>query len=227
MKKNILPLSIKVIIVPAGSLFALILLSFFAFKIGLSQIRKQQAELAQSRKNEKILTAKMDLLSTIESSIGFQTNTVVAALPNNNSAILALSQIREIANNQNLFMSNIKIGAGSSLASAKVSTINISFDVEGDMFSLFSLISAIKQLAPITHLTKAVLNFSGLRSEASISVKTYWADFPTKIPAVLDPSTPLNETETSTLDAVSGLSVPPLVNLAPSEPFERISPFGN
>lgn len=226
MKNSILPLGVRVVIVPVGSLIGLILISIIAFRVGFSQITKTRAKLEQARKSEKILSAKVDFLSGIESAVISQTNVTVAALPDRNPAVLTLSQIRSIAMGQNVFISNIKIGGGGTVSSGGLSAINISFDADGNLFSLVNLISSIKEIAPITHVTKVVLNFSGGASQANISVKSYYANFPTKIPSVTDPSTPLGDAENKTLESISSLSIPSLVSLSPTAPFERVSPFG-
>lgn len=228
MKKIQIPAGVKIMIVPVASVIILVILSIIAFKIGYGQITRQRAELNQSRKNEKILAAKIDLLSGIESSVINQTNMVVAALPDTNPAIMTLYQIRNLAASQNVAISNIKIGAGGGAILGGITAVNISFDADGDINLILNLISGVKQFAPITHITKAVLGSSDLATtKATITVKTYWAKFPTKLPSVLDPTTSLTEAEKDTMDKVSALSIPPLVNLVPAEPFERLSPFGD
>jgi hypothetical protein len=225
MSKLKIPFGINAILIPLGTLLVVIFIIIFAVKIGMAQIRERRIKLNLSQKNESILTVKKNLLESVSADITNQANFAVAGLPSQNSSLLALSQIRSLAGSYGLSLSNIKVssggGSGSNLNSAE-----IIFDAEGSLNSLVFLVASLNNIAPISKVTKANLAFLGDLTRATLSVRTFWSAFPTKIPAVLDPATSLTEPEKKLLQTISGYTMPAFINLVPTNPMLRSNPFG-
>lgn len=225
MTKATLPLGARVLLVPVGLLVALILVLVIALRVGLAQVMARRANLASLQKNAAVLRQKRDLLTNIALEVVPQTSLAATALPGKNPALAAISQIKSLAAANGVALTGLKVSAGGE-AKAKVSGVEISFDSAGPAGSILSLISEIKRIAPITHVAKVELNLTGTEVQATVRVTAYWAPFPTKLPALSESISALNEAEKKILENLAGLTQPGFVTLTPSGPAENPNPFG-
>lgn len=225
MKKDLLPLGVRVLLGQVGSLAALILIFVIGLKVGLGQVDQRRSNLTSLQKNKEILTAKRDLLTNIAPQVASQAGLVTAALPGRNPALLVISQIKKLAVAKGIAITGLKVGASAETKS-KAAAVEVSLDLVGPVVSVFDLINGIKKIAPISHIDKVELNLSGTDVQSSLQVKAYWAPFPTKLPALTQPISGLTKAEETLLETLADLTLPAFVTLAPSGPVENPNPFG-
>lgn len=106
-----------------------------------------------------------------------------------------------------------------------LSVINISFKLTGPRAQIATFVSDIASIAPITVVNKIKISESspGL-SFATISVKSFWSPFPTKIPAVDKAVSDLTPAEQQTLQDLGSL-VQPIFNQVPVGAGGKSDPF--
>jgi len=225
MKKDFLPLGVRVLLGQVGLLAALVLIFAIGFKVGLGQVGRRRADLALLRKNKEILTAKRDLLTSIAPQVASQAGLVTAALPGRNPALLVISQIKKLAVANGVVLTGIKVGL-SGEAKSRAAAVGVSMDMIGPVASVLDLVSGIKKIAPISRIDKVELNLTGMDTTSSLEVKSYWASFPTRLPALTEPVAGLTKAEENLLETLADLTLPALVTLAPSSPVENPNPFG-
>jgi len=151
MKKDFLPLGVRVLLGQVGLLAALVLIFAIGFKVGLGQVGRRRADLALLRKNKEILTAKRDLLTSIAPQVASQAGLVTAALPGRNPALLVISQIKKLAVANGVVLTGIKVGL-SGEAKSRAAAVGVSMDMIGPVASVLDLVSGIKKIAPISRL---------------------------------------------------------------------------
>lgn len=199
--------------------------TLFGFKAGLAKIWELRTTQAETDKKENILKEKADVLGSIQGSNDLQADPAVASIPGKNPALFALSQLKNLAQTKGIFLANIKVGLGVSDQTG-ISPVDISFDVEGDLSRILDFTGSIKTITPLTRVTGVEFAFTGTNVLATISVKTYWSPYPTKIPSLVEPAAPLSAEEKEILLKISQLSLPSFFNLLPSSPTEITNPFG-
>lgn len=225
MKKDILPLGVRTLLIPAGLLSVLVLVFAIGIRIGSAQIGQRRTNLVLLQKNRGILTAKRDLLTDIAPEVTARANLVTVALPGKNPALSAISQIKNLAGANGVFISGFKIGIGAQ-AGAKATVTEIGFEAAGPVGSILSLVSGIKKMAPITHIDRVELNLTGDYTQSSLQVRSYWAPYPTKMPALTEPASDLTKAEVAIVETLLDLTLPAFVTLVPDRPVDNPNPFG-
>ncbi len=217
-----------IIKIAAKPLLILILLVFFSF-VGLSkasfEIGGLKEELAKETKDENILKSKLDIISQNQAGALEDVNYASSFFPGENPALLVLYQLRTGAAGNALLFSNLRVSAETKDPNGFLRT-SVSFDIEGSLDLILNFVNSTKKMAPNVWIEKTELNFADEVVQATISTKSYWFPFPTKIPALTEPITALDASEKEIIRNVSGFTLPPFVTLTPEAPRENLNPFG-
>lgn len=225
MKLDFIPANIRIFVMPTLFLIILVVLFSFSIRLGLTEISSQRQEIEKLQKDENILREKESLLRNLESSILSQADSALIALPDKNPALSAVSQLKNLSLQKATIIDNLKAGSPQE-GEGGISKIDITFDIDGTFFSIFDFATSVKNIAPITALQKLELSDAGAgASRATISVRSYWASFPEKIPTVSEPVKGLDEKDQETLSLFASLSPPSFVEISPTSPGVRADPF--
>lgn len=224
--KTGLTADLKTLLVATLPLLGTVLVAIFIFKFGLAKVSDIRSKVALSKKNETVLSQKLDLLTNISDNALAYSTLTSNALPQNNSALATISQIKRLAVQYAVSVSNIKTSTELS-DRIGVKKMDITFDVNGPRPSVLSFLGGIKSFAPIVTLEKVKFSESGGVMRGEVAVKTYWADLPKKLPSLTDKISELTSAEISLLTELQGLVQPEFVEIPPAEGNTgRTDPFG-
>lgn len=224
IRKSLIPASINTILVPLLLLLALIILSVFALNIGLSRLSLQSGQLSEASKDENILTTKEGLLREVQTSVLSQADLTVSAVPPKNPVLAVISQLKNLSLAAGITLSNLKAGSGSK-EQGGLSTVEISFDAEGTFGAVLSFIRTISSFSPLTTVEKVSLTQTAGAARATISLRSFWAPFPEKIPSITEPISDLSNEEKKTLSKIQSLTPAPYTVVSPAGPGQRGDPF--
>ena len=213
----------KIYLRALGLLGFLAVLGMGVARIARSQIPSQKNKLAVQLKKEQALSQKSELLRALETDVANQADLTSFALPPQNSSFIALSQLKKLAQNDLVIITNLRIGAEAK--DGNISSSDISFDAEGPLPSVLTLLENIGKIAPIAQVDKVQINQAGVSARATVRIKVYWAALPTSLPAISEPLGDLTSEEKEVLLKVLGLTPPEFVLLAPEEPRQNTNPF--
>lgn len=214
----------KNIIRLAGPLVAIVLLFILVGNFGAGKVSEIRASVAKEKKNVTILSQKLSLLNEVTESVS-SASLASTALPEKNPALAAISQLKSLAVTQNTLISKIKSGSAGKDKSG-ISKVDITFDLEGQRSQVFQFLTAIENIAPISRVEKVKLNEIAGATRATITIKSYFAELPTKLPALTDAVNDLTADEKKTLSEVTGLTQPNFVSLPASQGGGKPDPFG-
>lgn len=188
--------------------FVVVALFVIIGNFGFGKISEVRDRIASALADKQVLTQKLDILKNIEVNGEKFSNIAVSALPDTNPSLAVISQVKILSGKVGLTISEIKAGSPGTNTSG-LSFVNVSFKVMGQREQIESFITDISSVAPITIVDKIKLSEStpGV-SMASVSVKSFWAPFPTKIPAVDKAISDLTPQEQKTLQSLNSLTQP-------------------
>lgn len=222
--KAFIPQKMKAMLLPLALLLAMIALSVIVFKVGVARISVQRADFRKAVKNETILAQKQQVLQTLESNILSYADAATIAMPDKNPSLIALSQLKTLAENNGLNLSEIKIGSKTSDKSGTFKT-TILFEAEGALFQVLNYLVSIKSMAPLSVINRVDITQRGEVIRASVSLVVFWAPLPTKLPAISEPVRELSADETNLITELSNLEEPLFTEVLPAAPSGRIDPF--
>lgn len=211
-----IPPNVRVILVPLTSLLVLAILSLFFFKDAYSRINLERLKLERVRKDEKILQQKQIFLQEVGEQVLSQSDSVLLALPETNSALLEISQLKNIAAKNAVTLENLGVGSEDA-TKGEISTVLLSFDAVGSFDNVLSFLTEIQSSAPLARLENIKMTQAAKSTFVRAGLKVFWSRLPTTIPAISEPVVQLAANEQEVLDFLLGLS-PPLFFLTISAP---------
>ncbi len=222
--KAFIPQKMRAMLLSLVLLLTMVVLATIVFKVGIARIGTQRAELQKATKNETILAQKQQVLQTLENSILSYADTVIIAMPDKNPSLIALSQIKILAERNTVSLGNIKIGSRVKDKSGTFKT-TILFEVEGTLFQVLDYLISTKSFAPLSVIDRVDIAQAGGVIRASVSMSVFWVPLPTKLPAISEPVRELSANETNLITELSSLEQPLFSQLLPAAPSARIDPF--
>lgn len=213
--------------IPVKSLLILLgFITLFALvaKFSLKQITDLRGKVTIAQKDQKILAEKLSALDKFENEYSQSSQPISLVLPSKNPSMLALSQIKRLAVDNGLLLSNTQ--SSSDLKDKnQIRSIRIGFELEGERLAVLNFIKEIENMAPISSVEEVKLNEIASTAKAKVSLITFFSPLPEKIPALTEPVNDLTPEETEILNQVLNLRQPPFSEAMPSETQVRGDPF--
>lgn len=223
MKENLIPPKIRLLLTPVGFLIVLVFLFIVLARVAVVRISDQRARLGESRKTENVLESKLSTLNAVQGEAIDLANLTVAALPQDNPALSVVSQIKNLSASLGLTLRNLKVGG--EMGEGSLFREEIVFDLAGPLSQIVEFLNTLKTLAPITTLQKIEFSQTQGISLATVTIRSYWAAFPTSLPEISDPTPSLTDEEREMISQLSSLGAPAFIEVTPSEPTVRGDPF--
>lgn len=222
--KNITEKEIKYLTKPLVVLMVAIASFVVVIILGLRQYNDFQSKISELNTNKSGLTQKVSILRNTLIKVSGNSTYADIALPDKSGVIMALSQVKTLAQSASVDVSNIKTGNATSVEGGMMKSI-ISFDVEGQRDSVFSYLDSLGKSLPVMVLDKVKINETQGLTRASASVSTYSADFPTKISGITSPVSDLNDNDLNLLQELSTYNLPIFSQVEAQENPVRDNPF--
>jgi|GEM_PF-3113509 len=187
--------------------FVMILLFLGSYFIStLSEINVQKASLNQ---DVEVLTSRLAVLKDLPSAAPNGASITLTALPSENNSLVAVSQLRRIATENEITIKSLDLAATLATGTLLPSVL-INFDFEGTAVNSISFIAGITKLAPIMVIDTVSLQSTadGNGVSAIMGVRTQWAELPTALPAITEPIAALSDEEQLLLSRLSELTQP-------------------
>src|SRR3990167_9738605 len=102
-----IPPNVRVIMIPLTSLIILVILSTFVFKDLYSRISLERIKLERVRKDGIVLQQKQVFLQEVKEQVLSLSDSTLLALPDTNSALLEISQLKNIAEGNAVALENL------------------------------------------------------------------------------------------------------------------------
>jgi len=221
-----IPASVRQGIFAVTPLLIVIILFLSVGKFGLSKISEIRTEISAGNNSVATLTQKLNVLKTLSATAAEGSILAATALPDTNSSLIIMSQLKSLAATQGVTISGVKSATGP-LNPSGLGEVDVTFTVDGPRGNVFAMLAATANISPILILDKVKISESAGSVRADAMVRSYWAPLPKEIPAVNKPITDLTESERKILTSIQSLTQPVFTNVAPSEVFGfNTTPFG-
>jgi hypothetical protein len=215
----------KMVFNPALYFIIISFLLILSIRMGMSKISAQKSAISQLSATYNTLVEKDTVLKASQYDIlNAYSRPASLALPSKNPSLVEMVQIKNLASAYLLPLDELKISPSDS-GSDKSASVKVSFKVAGDINQVISFIKALAGIAPATVVEKIEFSSSDNLVLASVSVSSYWAKIPGKLPNFSDPIEKLAEDDMAALEIMSQLTPPAFSDLVPSGPSARTNPF--
>jgi hypothetical protein len=205
-------------------LFLTVVLSLIVGIYGIGRVKALGTQIAQAQKDKNVLTDKLNVLRNIDSTIETGSQTSSVALPDKNSAFIVLSQIRGIAQQNGVALSDLASGVAVKDPSG-FSRVNISFAIVGSRAGIIAFLNGVQKIAPLTLVDKIEFAEAKKGPQATITVKSFWSPFPQSLPALNEQISSLTPDEEDTLSKVNALIQPQFAEVPATDTGGKADPF--
>jgi len=173
--------------------------------IGLDRVKLISKKLKDAEKINSILSQNSSLVSSFNQSVnpesGFE-----FILPSENAFVYSISQIKNIALESSMIVSDIKVG--NEALEGDLKKTQVSFNIQGSPESFYQFIEKLQNSLPLVSINKADITGSGGIFSSDITLTAYSSEFPQKMPGLNDPIKALDAKEADLLTEIEGYSQP-------------------
>lgn len=196
------PVLVKVLL-----LLSVIVLYILGFNFFFNQISSVLEKISLHRQQITTLQQKAAILSDSTQGVNNFTDGVLIAIPQADSSLLAISQIKSSASNAGLTIDNISYSAGRQIGD-NLQQISFAVDVSGNLNSIRTFLSSFSQSAPISTFSSLSIVEDNAITRLSTSVSYYWGPLPTQLPELEKPLVNLSDEDLKLITDLSALKKP-------------------
>lgn len=220
-----IPGKYKPFLLPVLTFVVILVLSLTLGRFLVDKVFETRQKNAELQDKNKLLEGKADLLSTLDAEgLKKQVNIASSAIPSDNPSVLALSQIRTLAQENGLLISSFQIGE-SQEPKKTGRVVAATANVEGSIFSIISFLRTIENSTPLLKITDLKLTLSGGSVLAKATVVSSWNPLPSELGKVDSPISGISGTEQELLGKLSGLRLPQISQSPVGQPAGKPDPF--
>lgn len=220
-----IPGKYKPFLLPVLTFTVIIVLSLTLGRFLVDKVFETRAKNAELQDKNNLLEGKAELLTSLDSEgLKRQVSIASSASPGENPSVLLLSQIRTIAQENGLLVSNFQIGE-SQEPKKTGRVVAATANVEGSIFSVISFLRTLENATPLMKITDLKLTLSGGSVLAKVTAVSSWNPLPSELGKVDSPISGISGTEQELLGKLSGLRLPQISQGPVGQPAGKPDPF--
>lgn len=222
--KNSIFKDIKFLSIPLIKLTVMLFVTVITLSLGLNKINQTRAKLNEIKLENTKLNQKLSILNSISEVLSSDMNFLNLALPVKSSALYGISQLKNLASQNNLSITNIKSSNPTSLEGDIFKT-TISFDIAGSEIDTFSFFEILTKVLPIMNYTKVKFTIHDNILETNLAVEVYSSSLPKLIPSVTTVANDLTKSEIDLFEELKTYKMPEFTTPTVQEFPAKESPF--
>ncbi len=184
------------------------------------EISALRAQVALAKQIESSLAQKLQILQDFNQS-AFISDKVLVAIPQDNSSLAVLSQIKKKAQENGVALGQVNVGKGVAVEGAG-SYADITFEAVGELATMVVFMQSLSKTAPLGNVESVEIGGLG----AEIIYRIHWAPLPTQLPSLTDPLAEFSDEEKILIAKLTALESAAALTLSPQPPALRKNPFG-
>lgn len=223
-KMNKIPENIKMVARSIVPFFVVLILFFLVGRFGIPKVIDLRNQIASATVSKNVLTQKVAVLQTLSGTIKDFSSAAATAIPDSNTSLAVISQLKNLATGNGTLISGIKSGVEVKDATG-LSRVDINFKVAGNRQQIMTFLKGISGFAPITTTGRVKIEEAVGVVTADVAVSSYWASIPKTLPATDQAVSDFTADEKAVLTGISSLSQPIFSVLPPTSGGGRTDPF--
>lgn len=220
---NLVFKNMKFFLFPFLFTFLIIIAFVFSVSFSIKKISSQRKSLETLKKTERELNEKVSFYDSVKNQIPEHIQTLSYAYPENNSALLIISQIKRAQVELGVNMKGLKVSSSAS-SSKQDGVVKVNFTAQTTMDQFYPFISRLISFSPIINIDKVMMSISGETLEVDITLSSSFGVIPNKMPTAPVLSK-LSDDDLTLLEEMKLLEPPSIFSLPAEENTNRVNPF--
>lgn len=176
-----------------------------------------------------VLEQRNNTLSSLSPAVVAASKQIATVLPAENSVLLVTSQVRTTAVSNKVTIKTLTTSSISSDADPQAGSTQVGIIVEGQSNSVLDFLTSLTTQAPLIELGGVNFVTNPTTTVAQVTLNSYWAPFPTQLPAITESISALTPEETTLLTQLASYTSPVINSDTPDSSSSAIivntSPF--
>lgn len=215
---------------PALVLLVVLVLSLTLGRFLVGRLFETRQRITEVSGKNEILETKLSTLQGLSAgTLSQELEVAVRAIPSSDSTLFALATIRQLANERNLTINNLRVLATDPEGKKRpgqIRKVELRFDLQGGLAPTISFLDELRGSSPLAKVIKVRSTVSGASALTNLSVLSSWSPLPEDIGKVFSAVQTLSGEEQRLLSEMTGLRPPQGVEpVTPSAPQGRENPF--
>ena len=207
---------------PLVFLGVLVFLIVFVLNTGFKQISEVNSKLSESKRQEAILTSKLETLK--QGSESYQTFSDLSAvvIPDRSPAAIVSSQVKSLAASSGVIITKVST-QGSGGDEPGLRQLGVEISAQGELSNMLKYFDSLRSFLPITEINEVNFSQGGTTVSTQAKITSFFAPFPEALPFLTAPITDLTPEEKALLETYAAFVQPTFTRaeVAPGGPYER------
>lgn len=223
IKRKILNPNVKILFLPTTIIIVLSVIIYISLSKGYLQINQKWEELKGMQSTQGILEHKVEVLRSVQQGILGNAETTLIVLPEDNSVLFSISQIKKFLP-QEAQITSIDVNSAEDDNNVKRTkiTLDVDFLNVGD---ITGYVRHVRDAAPLTSVDGIKLSDSQGLKKVEITFFAYWSEFPEKVPPITKPIVELNDSDQKLLFSLLNYEAPEFTTIEVGQTTDRQNPF--
>jgi hypothetical protein len=222
-----IPIRYRPLIAPVGGIVLVVMLGFLGGRYTISRLFKLRSDIDKSTKSVEVLEGRLAVLRGLSQRVETYQTDVLAAIPATNPSLLASAQMKQIAAENNLVVTELKSNVpGGAISRDGMFELSIRFALSGEYNDVKNFVEQISNSTPVVRIKG--LEIASIRDSvtAEVDLSAFWAPFPEKLPPIDQPIEQLSASELTLLARLAAFASPAIRDLPNAiGPQDRPDPF--
>lgn len=214
----------KFVLTPVILLVAVVVGAALVYRFASDRISTQRATIAKQQEEINVLAEKLSILSEESGVLDLYLEPAANILPSTNPALVLLFKLKQLAQENSIGLTEIKIGAPSG-AEGSHSSMGYNFIAEGSLQSVLAFLAKLREQTPVVAIRSVSIELSGNAVKAEVSAQSYFAALPETLPPIISPIAKLTREELDLLNSFTQTEADSQFNLSPQEGSPDRNPF--
>jgi hypothetical protein len=213
-------------VVPLLGIVGILLLFVFLIPSTYTKIVSGIDSYKNEQELEAVLQNKITVLKSTPQTVLDKAPSTVIALPDKNPSLAVLSQVKILAEEKSVTISNIKTQSSTEAADG-ISEGKLSFRLSApEYIQISEVLKELPSRAPLSSIYSVTMKGqSDADKVAEVSLMVYWSALPKNLPPLTEPLTAFTPEELALLDKLSALRRQDITDLQPDTSAARENPF--
>lgn len=154
------------------------------------------------------LDKRNNALSSLSPTVIAASQKIATVLPAENSVLLVTSQVRTTAIANKVNIKTLTTSSINDLTEPNTGSTQVGIIVEGTSTAVIDFLTSLTTQSPLIELDGVNFVTNPTTTIAQVTLNSYWAPFPTQLPAITESISALTSEETTLLNLLSSYSSP-------------------
>jgi len=212
--------------IPLIFLGVLVILIAFVVNTGFKQVSEVRSKLMESKRQESILTSKLETLQQGAESYQAFSDLSAVAIPEKSPAAIVSSQVKSLGALAGVIVTKVSTQGGGN-TEVGLKELGVEISAQGELTNMLSYFDSLRSFLPLTEVNDVSFSQGETGVSTQAKITSFFAPFPESLPSLTSPISDLTAEEKEILGNFASFAQPTFTHAGVSVggPYDRADLF--